>query len=64
VCWTGPTKTRLFRILNAPPSALAGLTERHNHVLSEVFGIQTVAELGRNKHFALAGVLVALAGRL
>jgi len=56
--------TRLFRILNAPPSALAGLTERHNHVLSEVFGIQTVAELGRNKHFALAGVLVALAGRL
>jgi hypothetical protein len=33
-------------------------------VLSEVFGIQTVAELGSNKHFALAGVLVPLAGKL
>ena len=56
--------TRLSRILNAPPSALAGLTERHNQVLSEVFGIQTVAELGSNKHFALAGVIVAIAGKL
>jgi hypothetical protein len=54
----------LQEILNAPPSALAGLTERHNQVLSEVFGIQTVAEMGSNKHFALAGVLVALAGKL
>ena len=54
----------LQEILNAPPSALAGLTERHNQVLSEVFGIQTVAELGSNKHFALAGVIVALAGKL
>jgi len=54
----------LQEILNAPPSALAGLTERHNQVLSEVFGIQTVAEMGSNKHFALGGVLVALAGKL
>jgi hypothetical protein len=54
----------LREILNAPPSTLAGLTERHNQVLSEVFGIQTVAELGSNKHFALAGALVALANKL
>jgi hypothetical protein len=54
----------LQEIFNAPPSALAGLTERHNQVVSEVFGIQTVAELGNNKHFALAGVLVAIAGKL
>ena len=54
----------LREILNAPPSALAGLTERHDQVLSEVFGIQTVAELGSNKHFALAGALVALANKL
>jgi hypothetical protein len=54
----------LREILNAPPSALAGLTERHNQVLSEIFGIQTVAELGSNKHFALAGALVALANKL
>ena len=48
----------LAEILAAPPSALAGLTERHDQILSDVFGIQTVAELGRNKHFALAGALV------
>jgi hypothetical protein len=54
----------LREILNAPPSALAGLTERHNQVLSEVSGIQTVAELGSNKHFGLAGALVALANKL
>jgi hypothetical protein len=54
----------LQEILNAPPSALAGLTERHNQVLSEVFGIQTVGELGSNKYFALAGALVALANKL
>jgi len=50
-------------MLAAPPSALAGLTERHDEILSDVFGIQTVAELGRNKHFALAGALVALSGK-
>lgn len=38
----------LQEILDSPPSALAGLTERHNQVLSEIFGIQTVAELGSN----------------
>jgi len=27
--------------------------ERHNQMLSEVFGIQTVAELRSNKYFAL-----------
>jgi hypothetical protein len=54
----------LKEILNAPPSALEGLTARLDQVLSDVFGIQTVAELGSNKHFALAGALVALANKL
>jgi len=45
----------LKELLAAPPSALTGLTERHNQMLSEVFGIQTIAELGSNKYFALAG---------
>jgi hypothetical protein len=54
----------LPEILDGPPSALAGLTERHNQVLSEIFGIQTVAELGSNKYFALAGALAALANKL
>ena len=47
-------------ILDAPPSALAGLTEKHDAVLKESFGIDTVRELGSNKYFAFAGVLVAL----
>lgn len=47
-------------ILDAPPSALAGLTEKHDAALKESFGIDTVRELGANKYFALAGVLVAL----
>jgi hypothetical protein len=53
----------LDEILAAPPSALAGVTERHDAVLKELFGIDTVAELGSNKYFALAGVLVALKGK-
>ena len=51
---------RLAEMLAAPPSALAGLTSEHA-VLKESFGIDTVAELGSTKYFALAGVLVALA---
>jgi hypothetical protein len=47
-------------ILDAPPSALAGLTEKHDAVLKETFGISTIRQLGSNKYFALAGVLVAL----
>ena len=41
----------LTEILAAPLSALAGLTERHDQMLSDVFGIQTVAELGRKQAF-------------
>jgi hypothetical protein len=37
------------------------LSSEHDAVLKETFGIDTVAELGSNKYFALAGVLVALA---
>jgi hypothetical protein len=53
----------LEEILAAPPSALAGLTEKHDAILAESFNINTVRDLGSNKHFALAGVLVALAGK-
>jgi hypothetical protein len=51
----------LDEILAAPPSALAGLTEKHDEILREALGIKTIADLGSNKYFALAGVLVALA---
>lgn len=51
----------LDEILAAPPSALSGLTERHDELLSQL-GIKTVRDLGSNKYFATAGVLVALSG--
>ncbi|WP_375497644.1 hypothetical protein [uncultured Jatrophihabitans sp.] len=50
----------LDEILAAPPSALAGLTEKHDAALADALGIKTIADLGKNKYFALAGVLVAL----
>lgn len=53
----------LAEILSAPPSALSGLTERHDELLKEL-GIKTVADLGSNKYFALAGVLVALSNKV
>jgi hypothetical protein len=53
----------LDEILAAPPSALAGLTEAHDKKLADALGIKTIADLGANKFFALAGVLVALKGK-
>jgi predicted RecB family nuclease len=52
----------LDELLQAPPSALAGLTEAHDAQLAEL-GIKTIADLGSNKFFAVAGVLVALKGK-
>jgi len=49
----------LEEILDAPPSALAGLTDKHAELLAGL-GIKTVRDLGSNKYFAVAGVLVAL----
>ena len=49
----------LAEILDAPPSALAGLTDKHAELLAGL-GIKTVRDLGSNKYFAVAGVLVAL----
>lgn len=53
----------LEEILDAPPSALAGLTEKHDEALKAALNIKTIRELGSNKYFALAGVLVALEGK-
>ncbi|MGN6608224.1 MAG: hypothetical protein ACTHMS_14575 [Jatrophihabitans sp.] len=53
----------LAEILAAPPSALAGLTEKHDEILAGL-GIKTIADLGSNKYFALAGALVALNNKL
>jgi hypothetical protein len=53
----------LAEILDAPPSALSGVSEGDDKLLQEAFGIKTVRDLGSNKYFALAGVLVALEGK-
>ncbi len=50
----------LSEILAAPPSALAGLTEKHDAALAEALNIKTIADLGSNKYIALAAALVAL----
>lgn len=50
----------LSEILDAPPSALAGLTEKHDEALKAALNIKTIRELGTNKYFAVAGVLAAL----
>lgn len=54
----------LAEVLDAPVSALAGLTDKHAAALKEALGIDTVRELGSNKYFALAGVLVALENKV
>ena len=51
----------LAEILEAPVSALAGVTDADAEKLEAAFGIKTVRDLGSNRYFATAGVLVALA---
>lgn len=50
----------LKEILDASPAALAGITDAKAAALKELLGIKTIRELGSNKYFATAGVLVAL----
>jgi hypothetical protein len=47
-------------ILAAPPSALEGLTEKHDEVLAGL-GIKSVGDLGKWKYASRAAALVALA---
>jgi len=53
----------LTEILDAPVSALAGVSDGDAEHLAAAFGIKTVRDLGSNKYFAVAGVLVALSGK-
>ncbi len=50
----------LEEILAAPVSALAGVSDGDAEHLKAAFGITTLRDLGANKYFAAAGVLVAL----
>ncbi|WP_280270094.1 hypothetical protein [Nocardia wallacei] len=53
----------LKEILSAPPSALAGLTEKHDAQLLDALGVKTVADLAANKYFRLAAALADLADK-
>lgn len=53
----------LKEILDASPAALAGVTDATAKALKDSLGIDTIRELGSNKFFAVAGVLVALEGK-
>ncbi|HEU5387737.1 MAG TPA: hypothetical protein VFV73_17710 [Streptosporangiaceae bacterium] len=50
------------KILDAPVSALAGVSDGDAEKLDAAFGIKTVRDLGSNKYFAVPGALVALSG--
>jgi hypothetical protein len=53
----------LAEILDAPVSALAGVSDGDAEKLAAAFGIKTVRDLGSNKHFAAAAALVALSAQ-
>ena len=54
----------LTELVDAPVAALAGVSDADAKLLGEAFNIKTVGDLGRNKYFAVAGVLVALSGHV
>jgi hypothetical protein len=51
----------LTEILDAPVSALAGVSDGDAEHLAAAFNIKTVRDLGTSKYFVLAQTLVALA---
>lgn len=50
----------LQELLDAPVSAIAGVSEGDAQHLASAFNIKTVRDLGTNKYFALAQSLVGL----
>jgi hypothetical protein len=55
--------TSLDDLVNAPVSALAGVSEGDAQLLQQAFNIKTIGDLGRNKFFRVAASLVDLAER-
>ena len=51
----------LTELVEAPVSALAGVTDNDAKLLLEAFNIKTVGDLGRNKFFRTASAIVTLA---
>ncbi len=50
----------LEELLDAPVSALSGVSDSDAELLTKAFNIKTVKDLGRNKHFRAAGALLDL----
>jgi hypothetical protein len=50
----------LAELVNAPVSALAGVTDADAKLLGEAFNIKTVGDLGSNKYFRTAAAIVDL----
>ncbi|MEU2610966.1 hypothetical protein ABZ570_05160 [Micromonospora sp. NPDC007271] len=51
----------LAELVDAPVSALAGVSDGGAKLLKEALGIVTIGDLGRNPYFRTASGLVALA---
>jgi hypothetical protein len=51
----------LVELIDAPVSALAGVSEGDAQALKDAFNIKTIGDLGRNKFFRAATALVDLA---
>ncbi|WP_405096078.1 hypothetical protein [Micromonospora sp. NBC_01412] len=52
----------LAELVDAPVSALAGVSDGDAKLLKDAFDITTVGDLGRNPYFHTASALVALTG--
>lgn len=52
----------LTEIVDAPVSALSGVSDGDAKLLKEAFNITTVGDLGRNPYFRTANALVVLTG--
>jgi hypothetical protein len=51
----------LHELIDAPVSAIAGVSDGDAELLQKAFGIKTVGDLGRNKYFRAAQALSVLA---
>jgi hypothetical protein len=51
----------LSDVLRLPTSALQGVSEKDAEALKAAFGIRTIEDMGRSKHFRIAQALVQMA---
>lgn len=54
-------ESELHELIEAPVSAIAGISDGDAELLQKAFSISTVGDLGRNKYFRAAQALSVLA---